>query len=85
MLNHIRRLKGDNERLRQALDKCSPAEAKSVQMLLSKTSSEDYDSEPERQLTEHVPVDSEGFPTMLASQEAKGEDADSDSPSATNA
>lgn len=74
MLYHLRRLKSDSERLRQALAKCSPVEARSVQMLLKESHSEDYDSEAERHLQEHVSVDSDGFPAMLATQESEAGD-----------
>ena len=68
MLNHVRRLKDSQDRLRQALSKATPAEIKSVKALLKASLSDEYESDVERQLTSHVSVDSDGYPAMLASQ-----------------
>ena len=68
MLNHVRRLKDSSDRLRQALQKATPLEIKSVKALLKASASDEYESDVERQLTSHVSLDSDGYPAMLASQ-----------------
>lgn len=68
MLNHVRRLKDSSEKYRQCLAKATPAESKSINALLSASSSDEYESDVERLLGHHVSCDSDGYPTMLASQ-----------------
>jgi len=65
MLKHLRRIKQDQERWRQAIQKATPAEADCLRRLMAHIDTDGYESEPERVLTEHVSLDSDGFPAML--------------------